>query len=146
RLNVVPIHVPPLRERKDDIPVLSNYFVQIFNRKYHMNKHLTPDVVECFMGYDWPGNVRELENLIERMIVTNLNDTISSQDLPPWLGSLQNQEGNQIIPLRFAVENTEKQLLQNAFALYKSTYEVAEVLEVNQSTVVRKAAKYGLKR
>lgn len=147
RLNVVPIYVPPLRERKEDIPVLCTYFVQTFNRKYHMNKRLTADVIKCFMNYDWPGNVRELENLIERLVVTTSNDSITTNELPPSLErSLLTQDKQQIIPLRFAVENAEKQVLQNAFALYKSTYEVAEVLEVNQSTVVRKAAKYGLKR
>jgi PAS domain S-box-containing protein len=146
RLNVVPIYVPPLRERKEDIPVLCNYFVENFNLKYHMDKRLGPDVIQCFMDYDWPGNVRELENLIERVIVTTMNDGISVTDLPAWLGNFNQQDRKQIIPLRYAVENTEKQLLQNAFALYKSTYEVAEALEVNQSTVVRKAAKYGLKR
>jgi PAS domain S-box-containing protein len=144
RLNVVPIHVPPLRERKEDIPVLCSYFVKMFNDKYHMEKRLAPEVIQCFMEYDWPGNVRELENLIERMTVTTANDIISVKDLPAWLGNL-NSEEKQIIPLRFAVENTEKQLLQNAFALYKSTYKVAKALEVNQSTVVRKAAKYGIK-
>lgn len=147
RLNVVPIHVPPLRERKEDIPLLCTYFAQMFNRKYHMSKRLLADVIGRFMDYDWPGNVRELENLIERLVVTTSNDSITINDLPPWLGlSLQKQDKQQIIPLRYAVENAEKELLQKAFTLYKSSYEVAEVLKVNQSTIVRKAAKYGLKK
>lgn len=147
RLNVVPIHVPPLRDRKEDIPILSTYFLQMFNRKYHMNKRLTADVMGCFMDYDWPGNVRELENLIERVVVTTSQDTITNKDLPTWLAHSLPKDGmQQLVPLRCAVENAERQVLQYAFSLYKSTYDVAEALEVNQSTVVRKAAKYGIKR
>ena len=66
---MLPIHVPPLRERKDDIPNLVVHFVQIFNQKYQLTKRIAPEVIDLFMKYDWPGNVRELENLIERLVV-----------------------------------------------------------------------------
>ncbi len=151
RLNVVPIHVPALRERREDIPVLTNYFLEYFNHKYLANsthKKLAPEVVDCFMKHDWPGNVRELENLIERLIVTTAQSYITMSDLPPWLDkSKTNNTGPaENISLRCAVEDTERKLLQYAFSRYKSTYEVARVLEINQSTVVRKAAKYGITR
>ncbi|MFA7078712.1 MAG: sigma 54-interacting transcriptional regulator [Syntrophomonas sp.] len=151
RLNVVPIHVPPLRERREDIPVLTNYFIDYFNKKYltsATSKQLTPEVVECFMKHDWPGNVRELENLIERLIVTTAQNIITIDDLPHWLDkTYANQSGgDENISLRYAVEETERKLLQYAFSRYNSTYEVARVLEINQSTVVRKAAKYGITR
>lgn len=151
RLNVVPIHVPALRERREDIPVLTNYFLDYFNNKYLTNstsKKLAPEVIDCFMKHDWPGNVRELENLIERLIVTTAQSYISLSDLPPWLDKAKiNNTGNtENISLRCAVEDTERKLLQYAFSRYKSTYEVARVLEINQSTVVRKAAKYGITR
>lgn len=151
RLNVVPIHVPALRERREDIPVLTNYFLDYFNNKYLTNathKKLAPEVINCFMKHDWPGNVRELENLIERLIVTTAQPYISLNDLPPWLEKSKiNTIGNtENISLRCAVEDTERKLLQYAFSRYKSTYEVARVLEINQSTVVRKAAKYGITR
>ena len=64
RLNVVPVHVPPLRQRKDDIPSLVTHFVELFNRKHKLYKTIAPEVMELFLIYDWPGNVRELENLI----------------------------------------------------------------------------------
>jgi len=151
RLNVVPIHVPALRERREDIPVLTDYFLEYFNKKYltsSTSKQLSPEVIDCFMKHDWPGNVRELENLIERLIVTTAQANISINDLPHWLDKAQtNYTGNsESIPLRCAVEDTERKLLQYAFSRYKSTYEVARVLEINQSTVVRKAAKYGITR
>lgn len=151
RINVVPIHVPALRERREDIPVLTNYFLEYFNKKYLYNgnsKQLSPAVIDCFMRYDWPGNVRELENLIERLIVTTAQPNITVSDLPQWLNkSHTNYAGDsESISLRCAVEDTERKLLQYAFSRYKSTYEVARVLEINQSTVVRKAAKYGITR
>jgi len=151
RLNVVPIHVPALRERREDIPVLTNYFLEYFNNKYltsSTSKQLAPEVVDCFMKHDWPGNVRELENLMERLIVTTAQPYISVNDLPPWLDKSHSSYtgDSESISLRCAVEDTERKLLQYAFSRYKSTYEVARVLEINQSTVVRKAAKYGITR
>jgi len=151
RLNVVPIHVPALRERQEDIPVLTNYFLDYFNNKYltsSTSKQLAPEVIDCFMKHDWPGNVRELENLIERLIVTTAQTNISVNDLPLWLDRSHTYiSGNsESISLKCAVEDTERKLLQYAFSRYKSTYEVARVLEINQSTVVRKAAKYGITR
>lgn len=148
RLNVVPVHVPPLRERKEDILPLVQHFLQGFNKKYRMTKRMAADAIERLIEYDWPGNVRELENLIERLVVITVGDVITSDDLPAWAqGNLQgaNPE-SEIIPLRRAVENAERKLLQKAFARYDSTYQVARVLGVNQSTVFRKAVKYGLKQ
>ncbi|MGI5920490.1 MAG: sigma 54-interacting transcriptional regulator [Syntrophomonadaceae bacterium] len=149
RLNVVPIVVPPLRERPEDIPILSAYFLDFFNRKYHMNKRLASNVMVSFIEYNWPGNVRELENLIERLVVTTVDDEITTAHLPLWVKKAIMPEPDSscpIVTMRHAVENAERELLKNAFARYKSTYEVAEVLQVNQSTVVRKAAKYGITR
>ena len=147
RLNVVPIMVPPLREREDDIPVLMNYFINIFNEKYGMKKRLDNSVYNCLIEYSWPGNVRELENLMERLVVTSINDIITIKDLPANIknDSTSAEDGGRLIPLRQAVENTERELLKNAFNRYRSTYQIARVLEVNQSTVVRKAQKYGIK-
>jgi PAS domain S-box-containing protein len=147
RLNVIPITVPPLRERQEDIPVLMNYFINIFNEKYGMKKRLDNSVYNCLVEYSWPGNVRELENLMERLVVTSINNIITIKDLPANIetGSTQTEGGKPLIPLRQAVENTERELLENAFTRYRSSYQVAEVLKVNQSTVIRKAQKYGIK-
>jgi len=148
RLNVVPIFIPPLRERRDEIPVLSKHFLEIFNQKYNMKKELSSLVLQRFMTYDWPGNVRELENLIERLVVTTMHDTINLYDLASWSNffKISTDLEAEIIPLQSALENTERILLQNAFSVYNSTYAVARALGVSQPTVVRKAAKYGIVR
>jgi len=74
RLNVIPIVIPPLRERKEDIPALVEFFVQKFNNKYNMNKRLAPETMNALYYYDWPGNVRELEHVMERLIVNAFED------------------------------------------------------------------------
>ncbi len=83
RLNVVPIKMPPLRERKEDIIPLTHYFLDRFNDKLNMDiKGIDPQVLECFKKYNWPGNIRELENLVERIILLTKGDTISPEDVP----------------------------------------------------------------
>lgn len=147
RLNVIPINVPPLRERQDDIPVLINYFLNVFNQKYQMKKRLDNNVYNCLSEYTWPGNVRELENLMERLVVTSINNIIGIKDLPANIKTNTPgiNVGENLLPLREAVENTERALLETAFTRYRSSYQVARVLQVNQSTVIRKAQKYGIK-
>ena len=109
---------------------------------------LSPDVVDILMAYDWPGNVRELENLIERLVVISSSDIISRDELPVHLSSaaVDNPQVSvsAIIPLKEAVESVERQLLERAFAQYRTTRLMAQKLEVNASTVVRKAATYGI--
>ncbi|HBK52551.1 MAG TPA: AAA family ATPase, partial [Syntrophomonas wolfei] len=98
--------------------------------------------------YDWPGNVRELENLVERLVVTSLNQTITAHDLSAWSElKPENKSDNEhgIVRLQDALENTERRILENAFSVCKSTYEVARALGISQPTVVRKAAKYGIR-
>ncbi len=148
RLNVIPITVPPLRERREDIPILANHFLDNFNQKHGMNKKLSGSILAYFMEYDWPGNVRELENLVERLVVTSLNQTITAHDLSAWSElKPENKSDNEhgIVRLQDALENTERRILENAFSVCKSTYEVARALGISQPTVVRKAAKYGIR-
>jgi PAS domain S-box-containing protein len=148
RLNVIPITVPPLRERREDIPILANHFLDNFNQKHGMNKKLSGSILAYFMEYDWPGNVRELENLVERLVATSLNQTITAHDLSAWSElKPENKSDNEhgIVRLQDALENTERRILENAFSVCKSTYEVARALGISQPTVVRKAAKYGIR-
>lgn len=148
RLNVIPLNIPPLRERKEDIPSLIVHFMDLFNRKYKLNKRISPDVVEAFMRYEWPGNVRELENLIERLLVLTPRDIISRDDLPVYLGpsftDVPQISVSAIVPMKEAVESVEKQLLERAYAQYRTTRQMAKELKINASTIVRKAAKYGI--
>ncbi len=150
RLNVVPVTVPPLRERIEEIPAFVTHFLNKYNQRYNLRKRVSPEVVDILMQYHWPGNVRELENLIERLVVITPHDTITREDLPGYLGggkmtrTASEVAVSDIIPLRYAIEALEKQLLEKAFAKYKTTRKIAKELGINQSTVVRKAAKYGL--
>ncbi|MEZ4551209.1 MAG: sigma 54-interacting transcriptional regulator [Desulfobacterales bacterium] len=83
RLKVFPIHIPPLRNRKEDIPLLTRHFITQFNQKTGKSiKDLTSDALRVFMDYHWPGNVRELENAIEHAFVLCTNEHISIFDLP----------------------------------------------------------------
>ena len=93
RLNVIPIEIPPLRERKSDIPLLVHHFINQFNKsKRKKIAGITDEVMQRFMEYDWPGNVRELENMIERVIILSSNEKITVQDLPEKLQSISEEE------------------------------------------------------
>lgn len=151
RLNVVPIHIPPLRERREDIPVLVKHFLDIFNQRYNMRKKVTGEVIEVLTRYYWPGNIRQLENLMERLVITSSNLVIALEDMPDYVLSAHENMGkedepavavNQIIPLKQAVELTERKLLEKVWHLYSSCNKVAEILEVDPSTVSRKIRKY----
>ncbi len=148
RLNVVPVVVPPLRERREDIPVLCRHFLNLYNRKYNFNKQISPELIKRLVKYNWPGNVRELENLIERLVVTTTSPVIEVDDLSSWLMPIEEPFDTEFdLPnLNAALEKTERHLLEVAFSRYKTTYDVAHVLGISQSSVVRKAGKYGLNK
>ena len=82
RLNVVPVHIPPLRERKEAIPGFVQHFLKLLNDKYGYDKYFSPRAMDCLCDYDWPGNVRELKNLIERVVVVTHDREISLESLP----------------------------------------------------------------
>ncbi|HHU63773.1 MAG TPA: sigma 54-interacting transcriptional regulator [Clostridiales bacterium] len=150
RLNVVPITVPPLRKRRDDIIPLARHFLKVYNTKYSTNKSISREVRERFLEYNWPGNVRELRNIMERLVVTAAGDIITQEDLPPALKAPADKRAGSekeitLLPLKKALEEREKELILQARQLYNSTYKMAEVLEVNQSTIVRKLKKYSNK-
>lgn len=149
RLNVVPLEIPPLRQRKEDIPVLSQYFCRQINIKYGFHKKLSSNVIEILDEYDWPGNVRELENLIERLLVTTEDHEILPEHLPAYIcdssGYAQNVIVLNLCPLNEAIELLERQLLKKALLKYKNTSEIAKALGVSQSTIVRKMQRYCLK-
>lgn len=149
RLNVVPLHIPPLRERKEDIIPLIYNFKNKFSKAYELNKELSPEVYDILLQYQWPGNVRELENVIERLMVTSGGDIITVRDIPPQLINCGPEIRPEIsvkgiIPLKEAVNTLEKQLITNALEQYGSTYKAARVLQVDQSTIVRKSNKLNI--
>lgn len=85
RINVIPISIPPLRERREDIPPLIADFLTKFNREYFKELKVSNEAMEILVSYDWPGNVRELENIMERIIITTDNEVVKPDDLPESL-------------------------------------------------------------
>ncbi|HPF44434.1 MAG TPA: sigma 54-interacting transcriptional regulator [Syntrophomonadaceae bacterium] len=147
RLNVIPVTVPPLRDRKVEIPFLVDHFVKKFNAKYGFKKRIDERQIKALMNYDWPGNVRELENLIERVLVTspgNVIRQINLHDLDSTDYEAINYEHFIGFKLQAAVEQLEKYLIQNSLVTLGTTRKAAQELGVSQPTIVRKAAKYNI--
>lgn len=148
RLNVVPISIPPLRERKEEILPLANLYLGKINQKYGTMKQLTPELKSFLYYYNWSGNVRELANLLERLTLLNQDDFLGVEHLPAEYRNTPAEklpEREAIMPLKDATELTEERLLSLAARKYKTTYEIADVLKTSQPTVVRKLKKYNIK-
>ncbi|MEL7563939.1 MAG: sigma 54-interacting transcriptional regulator [Dehalobacterium sp.] len=149
RLNVIPIHIPALRERIEDIIPLANHFLHKFNKKYKMNKRFSPEAAQSLVRYEWPGNVRELENIIERLILTCAADMIEKGSLPSFIRQEICEESFKDLSqfsgtLKKCKDELEKNMLLWAIKRYGSTRKAAPVLGVSQPTVVRLLHKYGL--
>lgn len=148
RLNVVPITIPPLRERKEDITPLIHTFLNHFTNRYNKRRVMSREVVHELNEWDWRGNVRELMNLIERLIVTSPNSVISPVDLPE--GYRRNikdysELNNFDESLTQTLDRVEKEKLQQARNKFKTTTRMAEALGISQPGVVRKLKKHRIK-
>ena len=146
RLNVVPIKVPPLRERHEDILPLIQLNLARCNRNLNENKTISSDALSILIKYPWPGNIRELQNIVERLIITTSNDVISADDIFGFIkhDASKNTTISVDLSLAAAMEKAEKEILEQAVDNYKSTRAIARVLQVSQPTIVRKLNKYGL--
>ncbi|MBU5427714.1 sigma 54-interacting transcriptional regulator [Tissierella pigra] len=146
RLNVVPVTIPPLRERKEDIPGLVKKILDKCNKEHNTQKYISQGAYNILINYDYKGNIRELGNIIERLVITTLGDIIEDINVREIL-EIPNEQNNidEIIPLKLAVEDLERRILISAFDKYKTTRKVAEVLKIDQSTVVKKAKKLNIK-
>ena len=146
RLNVVPIEIPPLRDRKEDILPLVNHFLTVANRKYHTNKSIYSDTIDVLESYSWPGNVRELENLMENLVITTPGDIIRRENLSERLKfSTENHgftEDTEVITLKETVERAEYMAIQKAIRQCGSIRKAAVALGVDPSTIVRKQQNY----
>jgi TyrR family helix-turn-helix protein len=150
RLNVVPVRIPPLRERKEDILVLAYRFLDSCNKRYRFSKQIDREVLNCLLEYEWPGNVRELENMVEQMVVVTQGELITLDDLPKPLK--RGLTCAQISPLpamedkslKEIMEEVERSALLYAYRKHKTTRRMALNLGIHQSTVVRKMNQYGI--
>lgn len=147
RLHVVPIEIPPLRERRDDILPLLRFFLQKYTTLYQKEKRLLPETAELLIRYEWPGNVRELENLIERLVITTEGRDIRIDDLPSAIRQITAparpvNSAHKQLSLKEAKKRLEKEMILEAYRQYKSSYKAAEVLGVDQSTIAKKLKEY----
>jgi len=146
RLNVVPIFLPPLRKRKEDIPMLVDHFLSKYSERHGgKERTISTEAMELLTEYDWPGNVRELENIIERSVVMTEGSTISPQHLP--VAIQRKRSGAGIVVPRTARELREvkKRLRQNAVREVEKAF-VVDALRRNQGNVSRAAREIGMQR
>jgi DNA-binding NtrC family response regulator len=149
RLDVLPIRLPALRERREDIPLLVEHFLQSMNRRFDRTVLLDDAALQLMTGYDWPGNVREMENLLERLVVLNRSGTITIAELPPRLTSGTMAEvtvaaatidlGKGGIDLQAAVAEFEDSLIARALRLAEGNKtRAAELLGLSRTTLLDK--------
>jgi two-component system nitrogen regulation response regulator NtrX len=149
RLNVIPIFVPPLRDRQDDIPLLADHFMALMAAEYGRRpKRLAPEAVGRLQQYAWPGNVRELRNVIERLMIMVPGDTITAQDLA-FLGHDDLRDPpptvEPTIPLSEAREHFERDYILRALAAqHGNISRTADVLGVERSNLYKKMKAFGI--
>ena len=147
RLNVIPIHIPPLRERKDDIPLLTDHFLKRYDATGV--KRIDKEAMELLMRYEWPGNVRELENIIERMVILQEEDRITVEDVPPRIrnhypGSPLDED---VDVINMTLHDLEKRhLLRVLDETNWQKRKASSILGINTSTLYRKLQRYGIER
>ena len=147
RINGVAIHLPPLRERREDIPLLLLYFVKQAAEKYQKEiEGVTPEAQQILMSYGWPGNVRQLRNVVERMVVLSPGPDLGVETLPPEIrpaggevhGGINNLVG-------ISIEQAEKELIRNTLKLVNGNREqAAKILGIGERTLYRKIKEYDL--
>lgn len=151
RLNVIPINMPPLRERTEDIPLFIDYFVSKYNKELNKNvKNITKEALGTLMSYPWPGNVRELENLIERIITLSSDDHIDIRHLPQDLLNIKPKDQEAFSfeegSLLKATSNYEKKIIMGAIsACGGNQTAAAKLLGIHRTTLISKMEAYGIK-
>jgi two-component system NtrC family response regulator len=146
RLQVIPLHMPPLRTRRSDIPLLVKHFLDRANRKYGLQAEIAPEASVFLWEYDWPGNVRELENVIERLVVLCENNHIGLADLPANIAHFvaekklpQPRLGNKDLDFRAALRQFEQRLIDEAMRLADGNKAMAaRMLKLKRTTLVAK--------
>ena len=149
RLNVVELQIPPLRERREDIIPLAEFYLQHFCETYKLEREFSPDVRTCFLRYDWPGNVRELRNTVENLVVSAISTVISWEDLPTRIARLGRTVPTRTdmpggISMKAAVEALQREMIQAAVTREGSLRKAAAALEMDATTLCRLAKKLGV--
>lgn len=150
RLNVIPINIPPLRDRSEDVPQLIQFFLEKLNKKYKKIISIKEETINVLKSYSWPGNVRELENLVEYLFIMSTTDEIDVEQLPPKIitEQIENNFHNNLIKgeskLTYMVDLYERTLIESTLKNYTSIRQASKALGIHYSTLSRKVKKYGL--
>ncbi len=149
RLSVVPLHLPPLRERSEDIPEITQHLFRKLKARHSLPAlRLTPAVITAFQAYRWPGNVRELENAIERMVVLSTTDEITEGDLPESIQPAGPQRESLLLELPdhgISLEGVERELLLRALEKFQwNQSRAARFLDISRSALIYRMEKHGL--
>lgn len=139
RLNVIPVYIPPLRERKEDILPLVYHFLEQFNQQYNREVEFSPNVLEVFLEQTWEGNIREVENMVERLVVTN-EHVVTVKDLSVNFRKATFQSSGK--NLQEILDEVEMAIVLDVYKKYRSSYKVAKKLGISQSAATRKIKKY----
>ncbi|MFK2826367.1 sigma 54-interacting transcriptional regulator [Bacillus sp. B190/17] len=146
RLHVIPLQIPPLRKRKEDIALLALSFLEKLNETYNKEKKLSREGLQLLESYRWPGNIRELQNVMERLVVVGQQEMITEDDVFRAVWDTETEETGYLtvrgmMPLREAVEEVETQLIRMALSKYKTAAKASDVLGVSASTISRRMSK-----
>lgn len=161
RLAVLPIIIPPLRDRKEDIIPIAEYFINKYNEKYSTSIEVEDEGLQCFLEYQWPGNIRELENMVQRILINSENNVVTAQMvlkeinkerlafIAPKLSEPQRTvtvqfDGGTDSTYKSFIEEQEKEFIKYHLSLHKTTRKAAESLGMTQSQLMRKKKKYNL--
>ncbi|RKZ21445.1 hypothetical protein DRQ18_04435, partial [bacterium] len=147
RLNVVKIVIPPLRERKEDIPLLAHHFLKIYAEKNNKRiEKISEDAMRILLSYHWPGNVRELENAIEHGVILARGNEILPEHLPSHLRLKKRERDVKILPYRDAKEEFEKEYITRLLEYTGGNVTLAaEVSGITRQNIYAKLKKYGIK-
>jgi DNA-binding NtrC family response regulator len=151
RLKVVPIHLPPLRERREDIPLLADHFLKEASERFNRpSLRFEKDVFRYFQAYAWPGNVRELKHIVERLAVVSEDDNVSFKDLPENLTAATGNAANVLIQLPdegIDLEEVEREILRQALEKHGGNQtRAAQYLNITRSALIYRIQKYGLQQ
>jgi DNA-binding NtrC family response regulator len=146
RLHVVTLHLPPLRERQEDIPLLTNYFLRKYSEaNQKLITHITPEALQVLCAYDWPGNVRELEHIIERAVTLTMNNCLIPEDLPPKLRQQTTAPSPESSQPWLSLDALEKQHIQAVLRLTQGNKKkAAQILGINRRSLYRMAQRHGI--
>ncbi|MCF6095568.1 sigma 54-interacting transcriptional regulator [Thermovorax subterraneus] len=147
RLNVIKIDLPPLRERKEDLPLYISYFLNKLSSRLGKEKpKVTSSAMKLLLNYDYPGNIRELENILEKSLIIDDDGSITVEDLPEYLLKGNTYKYFDLLKERWPkLYEIEKSVIEESIRVFKNKTKVAEILGIPRSTLYRKIKEYGIK-